>query len=64
MAQSPSWEANRFSASQEIPRILWNSKVRYRIHKRLPLFLILSKLKLYLDYKMEHKNEIFILISR
>ena len=22
--QSPSWEANRFSASQEIPRILWN----------------------------------------
>jgi len=23
MEQSPSWEANRFSASQEIPRILW-----------------------------------------
>jgi hypothetical protein len=22
--QSPSWEANRFAASQEIPRILWN----------------------------------------
>jgi hypothetical protein len=24
MEQSPSWETNRFSASQEIPRILWN----------------------------------------
>jgi len=23
---SPSWEANRFSASQEIPRILWNRR--------------------------------------
>ena len=24
MEQSPSWEGNRFSASQEILRILWN----------------------------------------
>jgi len=27
MEQSSSWEANRFAASQEIPRILWNPKV-------------------------------------
>jgi hypothetical protein len=31
MDQSLSWEANWFSASQEIPRILWNPKVYYLI---------------------------------
>ena len=33
MEQSPSWEANRVSASQEIPRTLLHPKVHYRIHK-------------------------------
>jgi hypothetical protein len=31
MEQSPSWEANRFSAIQEIPGILRNRKVHYHI---------------------------------
>jgi len=44
MEQSPSWEANWFSTSQEIPRILWNPKVHYRIHKCPLSVLILSQL--------------------
>ena len=36
MEQSPSWGANWVSVSQEIPRILWNPKVHYRIHKCPP----------------------------
>ena len=34
MVQSPSWEANWFATSQEIPRISRNPQVHYRTHKR------------------------------
>ena len=36
MVRSPSWEANWFAASQEIPRISRNPKVHYCTHKRPP----------------------------
>jgi len=43
MVQSPSWEANRFAASQEIPRISRNPKVHYRTRKRPPPVPILGQ---------------------
>jgi hypothetical protein len=45
MEYSPSWEANQFSASREIPHISWNLNIHYRIHKFPPPLPILSQLK-------------------
>ena len=48
MQHSPVWEANRFPASQEIPRILSDRNVHHRIHKCPPIVRILNQLDLLL----------------
>ena len=45
MQQGPSWEANQFSASQEIPHILWNLNVHHHGYKSPPHAPILSQIK-------------------
>ena len=60
MEQGLSWEANQFSASQEIPPILWILKVHHHIHKCQPPVPILNKIDPV--PKKKHTDKIYITI--
>jgi len=46
MEQSPSSKANSHTVSQEITRLLSNTKFHYRVYNILPMVLILSQINL------------------
>jgi hypothetical protein len=44
MEQSPSSQPNSHWSFQEIPCLLWNTKIHYRVQNSLPLTSILSQI--------------------
>ena len=63
MEQRPSWEANRSSASQEIPCILRKSTIHHRIHNSSPPDPILSQRHLVRAHHITSPKLILILSS-
>jgi hypothetical protein len=63
MEESPSSETNRFPTRQEIPRILWNLKVHYRIHNSPPLVPTTSQIKPVHNPHLTSWRSILILFS-
>ena len=54
---SPSWEADRSSASQEIPRTSWNTDVHYRTHKSwLPIPILNQMNPIHTPYTTTEKS--------
>ena len=65
MEQSPSWEANVSSASQEIPHILWNPVVYYPIYKSprfVPVLRLIQSMPLY-QFLQIHFNIIHLCVG-
>jgi len=62
MGQSPSWEANSQSVSQEIFRLLCNPKVHYRVHNSPPLVHTLNQMNLVLNFPSCFPKNHFIIL--
>jgi hypothetical protein len=60
--QSPSWETNSYSAGLEIPSLLRDPKVHYRVHNSPPLGLILSQLNPVYSTHYFFKNHVYIIL--
>jgi hypothetical protein len=67
MEQTPAWEADSHSASQEIPRLILNPKDHYRIHKNPPLVAITGQINVANSFppyiSKIHSNFIFLYTS-